>query len=156
MRFAAVGLQSGGIWASFECKEETGVSPSMWLALIAGAVAILLLYRVVKTPLNKVVDTAAEKQETAMILEAINGLRQSARPAGYNRAIRRLWDRYHRSLAVELVKELARKHAEIPIAQYWLKQVITVEPNLARSKFNKKFLHTYYQPEIAAKCYHVG
>ncbi len=132
------------------------MSSSMWLALIAGAFVVFLLYRAVKTPLNKVVDAAAEKQETGLILEAIGQLRESARPAGYHRAIRRLWDRYNRPLAAELVKELAKSHAEIPIAQYWLKQVITVEPALAKSKFTKKFLRTYYQPEIAAKCYHVG
>jgi hypothetical protein len=132
------------------------MSPSMWLALIGGAVLVFLLYRAVKTPLSKVVDAAVENQEIGAILDAIGELRDSARPAGYHRAIRRLWDKYHRPLAADLVKELARKHAEIPIAQYWLKQVITVEPALARSKFTKKFLRTYYQPEIAAKCYHVG
>ena len=132
------------------------MSPVAWLAIIAAAVAVFFLYRVFKTPLDKVVDVALEKQEVGMILDAINDLRESARPAGYNRAIRRLWDKYHRPLAVEIVKDLASKHAEIPIAQYWLKQVITVEPALAKRKFTKKFLRTYYQPEIAAKCYHVG
>ena len=132
------------------------MSPAMWLAVIGAVVVVFFLFRAFKTPLDKVVDAALEKQETGLILDAINELRESARPAGYNRAIRRLWDKYHRPLAVDLVKELASNHTDVPIAQYWLKQVITVEPALAKRKLNRKFLRAHYQPEIAAKCYHVG
>jgi hypothetical protein len=55
-----------------------------------------------------------------------------------------------------LVLELARNHGSANIAQYWIRQVLTVEPQMAKEKFSKDFLRNHYQPEVAVKCGQIG
>ncbi len=81
---------------------------------------------------------------------------EASQPAAFNHAVRRLWDSYQRLLAIELIKELAQIYGEKPITQYWLKQVLTVEPQLAKQNLPKEFLDNYYQPEVAAQCGNAG
>ena len=55
-----------------------------------------------------------------------------------------------------MVKELAQRHESCSISQYWINQVLSVEPNMAKETFGKDFLDSHYKPEVAAKCGHVG
>jgi hypothetical protein len=87
---------------------------------------------------------------------ALSRLSDRAQPSGFNRAIRVLWDAYQREKAIPLIKELARRHPESRISQYWIEQVRSVEPQLASVFFDQKFLETCYQPELAASCGPVG
>jgi hypothetical protein len=128
---------------------------AIWIGLIIVVVAVLI-YLSIKPSFDKIVDQAAKKGDITPILDAIARKSDDARPTAFNHAIRRLWDRYERPLAVRLVKELAERHGSSTIAQYWLRQVITVEPRMAKESFSQEFLTAHYQPEVAAKCGNVG
>lgn len=130
--------------------------PIVWIAIAAGVIVLFLLSKVFMPSLDKVVGLSAKQNDNRPILEAISKMSAGAQPSAYNRAIRRLWDGYQRPLATELVVELAENHGESNIAQYWIKQVMTVEPQMAREKFSKEFIKDHYQPEVAAKCGQVG
>jgi hypothetical protein len=130
--------------------------PIVWIAIAAAAIVLFLLSKVFMPSLDKVVGQSAKQNDARPILEAISKMNAGTRPSAYNRAIRRLWDGYQRPLAAELVVELAKNHGDAKIAQYWIKQVLTVEPQTAKDKFSKEFLQTHYQPEVAAQCGQVG
>ena len=130
--------------------------PIVWIAIAAGIVVLFLLSKVLMPSLDKVVDQSAKQETTQPILDAISKMNAGTRPSAYNRAIRRLWDGYQRPLAAEVVVELARNHGDANIAQYWIKQVLTVEPQTAKDKFSKEFLKNHYQPEVAAQCGQAG
>ena len=130
--------------------------PVFWIAIAAGVIVLFMLSKVLMPSLDKVVGQAAKQNDTGPILEAIAKMSAGSQPSAYNRAIRRLWDGYQRPLATELVVELAKNHGDSNIAQYWIKQVMTVEPQMAREKFSREFIKNHYQPEVAAKCGQVG
>ena len=131
------------------------MSPTLFV--IIGLVVVgIIVWRLMIPSLVGVIAQAKEQGAITPIVEAVEQLRPSARPTAYNHAIRRLWDEYERPLAIELVKELAEKHSSTLIAQYWLKQVLQVEPKMARETLPKDFLKRYYHPEVAAQCGPVG
>jgi hypothetical protein len=130
--------------------------PIFWIAIAIGIAIIFLASKVFMPSLDKVVGQSAKHNDTRPILEAISKMNSNAQPSAYNRAIRRLWDGYQRPLAAELVVELAKNHGDSKIAQYWINQVLTVEPQTAKDKFSKEFLQNHYQPEVAAQCGQVG
>ncbi len=117
---------------------------------------VLLLFQLGASSLTKQVDHAAKTNNLVSVLGLIRKKSLDAQPAAYNTAIRRLWDQYHRPLAIELVKELARDHKDAPITQYWLNQVLTVEPAMAKSLLSAEFVEAHFRPEVAAKCGPVG
>ncbi len=128
---------------------------SVWI--IVGVVVIgIIIWRLMIPSLSGVIAKAKSSGDIAPIVEVIDKLKVSARPTAYNHAIRRIWDDYERDLAVVLIKDLAKKHSDSLIAQYWLKQVMQVEPELAREHLSKEFLEQYYQPEVAAQCGSAG
>jgi hypothetical protein len=132
------------------------MSPIVWIAIAAGVIVLFLLSKVLMPSLGKIVEQSVKQGSARPILEAISKMNAGARPSAYNRAIRRLWDGYQRPLATELVVELAKNHGSVNIAQYWIKQVMSVEPQMARQKFSKEFLRDHYQPDVAAKCGQIG
>jgi len=130
--------------------------PGIGWIVMGGAVGAFVLWRILKPSLDGAVQRAIAAEDLQPILEAIEKRSTAAQPAGYNHAIRRLWDSYQRPMALELVRELAKNHGTTNIAQYWIKQVMVVEPALAKKGFSKDFLDTYFQPEVAAQCGPVG
>lgn len=131
------------------------MTTAFWIA-IGIAVLVIIIWRMMIPSLSGVINEAKEKNDITPIVEAVDQLKPSAQPAAYNHAIRRIWDDYERPLAITLVKELARKHHSTLIAQYWLKQVMQVEPQMAREQIDKEFFEKYYQAELAAQCGPVG
>jgi hypothetical protein len=114
------------------------------------------LYRLKVPSLDSLVDQAIRQNDLSFVVKAIEARRETAQPAAYNQAIRRMWDGYQRKQAVDLVKELAKNFPSVPISQYWIRQVLTVESVMAKEGLSKQFLDTYYQPEVAARCGSVG
>lgn len=123
----------------------------VWIAM-AVALFFVIWRRIFLTDLERVVDQALDKKDMEIILNTIRKEKPDKRPTEFNYAIHRLWEGYHREEATELVKEFAKDHAVTPIAQYWLKQVLTTEPDIARETMSSDFVKTYYQPEVAAQC----
>lgn len=124
--------------------------------ITALVVAAFLLWRLSSPPLRAALERARGQRSVEPLVEAIERVRPAARTSFYNHAIRQLWDAYDRDLAIELVKELARRHPESLIAQYWLRQALQVEPSLASRLLTQEFLERHYVPEVAARCGPVG
>ena len=126
---------------------------SGWILVGAVAVVGFLVLRSRFAPsIERLVGQAAETGDLGPVLESIAKKRPAARPTAFNHAIRLLWNMDERKPALELVKELAARHADARIAQYWLGQALTVEPKISREVFSRAFVTEHYQPEVAAQC----
>ncbi len=125
----------------------------LWSILAAGAVlaALVLWMRASAAPLHKLAQEAAASGDTSALRSYLRARSAFTRPAAYNSAIRMLWDAYQRPLTVGLIEDLGREHAEAYITQYWLDQLLNVEPTLARD-LDPEFLARTYQPDVASKC----
>ena len=124
----------------------------MAVLVVLAAVALA-----VATPrIGRAVEEALARRDVTPVLEAVERMRPGGRTAALNHAIRKLWNRYERRLALDLVVVLAERHTDSLIAQYWIKQAMTVEPELARERLDDEFLRAHYRPELAAQCGPVG
>jgi hypothetical protein len=126
----------------------TGV---IWVG-VASAIALLVLWSRFAPSIDRLVRRAATTGDLVPVLAAITRKRPGAQPTAFNQAIRLLWQMDERSLALELVKELAARHDDARIAQYWLKQALTIEPTISRRVLPEAFVTEHYQPEVAAQC----
>ena len=95
---------------------------------------------------------AVERHDPTPVTHAIDAMRTGDRPTAYHHAIARLWEKFERKLACELIVELAENHHDTHIAQYWLREAMATEPAIARDRFAESFLSEYYKPEVAAQC----
>ncbi len=127
---------------------------AIWLGL--GAVALVALWRLLAPGLQRDLDRALRSGELAPLLERLARLSGEAQSNAYNRAIRRFWDAYQRPLAVQLVRALAEQQPGARIAQYWLDQVRSVEPQLASESLGQAFYDEHFQPQVAATCGKAG
>ncbi|OGR07706.1 MAG: hypothetical protein A2341_06700 [Deltaproteobacteria bacterium RIFOXYB12_FULL_58_9] len=126
------------------------------LGFVAAIVAALIILRLFLPSLDTTIDSAVREKDVGLIVAAIDKQRTAAHVNLFNQAIRRLWDAYERSMATLLVRELASRHRNENIAQYWLKQVATAEPVLLQEVLTKSFFDAHYLPEVAAQCGKVG
>jgi hypothetical protein len=125
------------------------------VAVIALAV-IAILWRVLAPSLDRAVARAVKEEDIQPLVDTILQMSPKAQPDAFNHAIRRLWDDYQRPLAAQVVRALGVHHSAASIAQYWLQQVQSVEPELARDVFDREFLEAHYRPEVAATCGEFG
>jgi hypothetical protein len=128
----------------------------LWWGLPAALVLYWIVRKAMIPSMSGAIEAARQQQKVTPIVEQVSKLRPAAQPTAYNHAIRRLWDSYERELAIDLIKVLAEKHHQALIAQYWLKQVLQVEPEMARRSLSREFLQNHFQPEVAAQCGPVG
>ena len=122
-----------------------------WAVAVAGIVLLMLWSRFAPS-VSGLVMKAVKSGDLVPLLEALARKRTAAQPTAFNHAIRLLWDMSERRLALELVKELAARHGDARIAQYWLGQALTIEPAISREVFSRAFVTEHYQPEVAAQC----
>lgn len=73
------------------------------------------------------------------------------RPTHWDDALSRLWQNYSRIEAARVLTEAARE-SDASILQYWIRQVLEVEPDIARKIFSEEFLESCYEPEVASRC----
>ena len=123
----------------------------IWGGIVALVVLAALWSRFAPS-FARLVNQAVKTRDLAPVLDAITKKRPAARPTAFNQTIRLLWDRYERRLAVDLVRELAARHGDARIAQYWLRQALTAEPEIARTVLSRAFVAEHYRPEVAAQC----
>ncbi len=121
------------------------------LALVALGLLAKLLSRSVTSP-AKACKQAVADDDLAPLLAWVDRHPTGTQTTAFNRAIRQLWDDYEREIATRLIRELASRHAETRIAQYWLDQAQRVEPEIAERALDRDFIRRYYKPEVAAKC----
>jgi hypothetical protein len=127
----------------------------LWVSLGLAFLAVVA-FQLFGPSLIRMVDRAAAQGDMTPLIAWIAKRSVAARPNAYNQAIKRLWDSYQRPLTVPLIRELAKNHGSLHIAQYWLDQLQKVEPELARRDLGEEFLRIYYQPSLAAQCGKVG
>ena len=128
---------------------------AIWVGLFA-VVALWLLWSWFAPSVARLVRQAVKTGDLAPLLAALTKKSPGAQPTAFNHAIRLLWDMDERRLALELVKELAARHGDAKISQYWLQQALTIEPAIAGTVFSRAFVAEHYQPEVAAQCGPVG
>jgi len=131
------------------------MSAWIWIGAVA-VVALLLLWSRFAPSVGNLVRQAAKSGDLGPVLAVLTKKRPAAQPTAFNHAIRLLWDADERQLALELIKELAARHGDARIAQYWLRQALTVEPAISGRVFSRAFVTEHYQPEVAAQCGPVG
>lgn len=119
------------------------------LALAALAVVAWLLR---PGQLGRAVDRAMKTRDLEPLAEIVRKKRGEERATAFNHAVRRLWDGYERELAAHFVTLMAPELSDVRIVQYWMKQILEVEPELARQRFADTFLEQFYRPDVAQKC----
>jgi hypothetical protein len=127
--------------------------------VLVGSVALVVLVVLCSRfapSMASLVRRAANSGDLDPVLAALAKKRPAAQPTAFNHAIRLLWDMDERPLALELVKELATRNSQARIAQYWLREALTVEPAISREVFSRAFVTEHYRPEVAAQCGPVG
>jgi hypothetical protein len=124
--------------------------------MAVAAVVLLMLWSRLVPSVDNVARKSVKSGDLSAVLALIAKKKPAAQPTAFNQAIRLLWDKYERRLALKLIKELAARHGDARIAQYWLRQAITVEPEISHKVLSRAFMAEHYQPEVAAQCGPVG
>ncbi len=127
----------------------------MGLALVAAmgiALVIAVAMATRSSALDRAVTQALDSGETAPVRDALEDISGDERPTAYNFAISRMWEKFERKLACDLIVDLAEQHHDTNIAQYWMREAMTTEPGIARERFTETFLESFYRPEVAARC----
>ncbi len=95
---------------------------------------------------------AAKSGDLGALLKAIADLPAAARSPFFHAAIGYLWSNWQRPLAAALTREYVEQCPDEKLCQYWMKQVLEVEPHVARETFDEPFLATFFRPEVAKSC----
>ena len=70
----------------------------------------------------------------------------------YHQAITYFWKGYERSLAAEVAKTFLETHPALPVAHFWVKEVLSIEPAIGAQILSSEFLEREFNPELAACC----
>ncbi len=106
--------------------------------------------------LGPMLKKAIEMDDIQPLVDHANSMPKSVRSAFYQSAIGQLWDSWNRPLAARVIREYALHHGEERICQYWIKQVLEVEPLAAQRWFDEEFLKRHFRPEVAKSCGRTG
>lgn len=131
----------------------SGYTPRM-TPLIAAAVIVALAVAWSRMHVSVLArcDTAARSGDAAPLLAALHSSRTPDKVTEYHQVIRRLWDGYHREVAVLVARDFAQAHREAPVAQFWLRRFLQEEPEIAATSLDEAFLAEVFNPGVAAKC----
>lgn len=131
------------------------MTPVTWA--IAGGVLLAVLFFVLKpSSLGGHTNKAIATKDLDPLVQHLAKIQGDTCPTAFNQAVKQMWDSYERPLAVDLIKSCANFVSSSSIGQYWIRQVLEVEPELAEESFDSDFLATYYNPEVAMQCGKVG
>ncbi len=124
-----------------------------WMGIILTVVMLALLAKSVMRTSGVAAGTAHARKtgELGVLISAIETTPYSEQATQWDQAIGELWQAYAREEAARLVMEAAAR-SDADIIQYWIRQILEVEPEIAAQTFSQEFLEEYFQPEVAAKC----
>lgn len=130
------------------------------MMVFVAVVSVLLIFLLVSMKSQDKVsqcvgEAIASKSISALVMEG-QKLEESAQPSFFLQSIEQLWNRWHRDLAAELVRDFVLMFPEEKLGQYWLQQILEIEPEIAEKLLYQEFLEVYYKPTIAAGCGAVG
>lgn len=124
--------------------------------ILLGFLALVVLWIVFTTisgtPKSKAFKIVRKTHDPSGLIAAIDADKTSDVPTEYNAYIKTLWDAYDRETATKLIQALLERNDTAPISQYWLKTLLEVEPELARTLLGEAFIVAHYKEGIAAKC----
>lgn len=123
-----------------------------WIAVALGVVMLWMWFSKRGASSLSLARQAEKSQDLSPVLQAAAALPLAARSAFFHDAIGYLWKNWQRPLAARLAREYASQCPDETLCQYWLKQVLEVEPTVARDTFDEGFLAGFYRPEVAKKC----
>ena len=119
---------------------------------IAGLIGLMLARTALKgSRLSSAIERFRETGEAGVVIEAVQAVPEDQRPSHWDQAIGGLWQNYARREAAILTRE-AVKCSGATILQYWMRQVLEVEPAIARDVFTREFLDEYFDADVAARC----
>ena len=130
---------------------------SMWVMVAAGVFCIGL---VAAGPLRRQTLAGALGQARKLTTPEPLVAYIQAQPAPlqadlWDQALGQLWQRYERELVARALVQVAPR-SEAKIIQYWMKQVLEIEPEIAQAHFTQDFMDAAFKPEIAAQCGRCG
>lgn len=125
------------------------------LAIGGGAVAVAVVNTKTKNGLARGLVQARATGDVSGLVAAIQASPESSRPTLWDQAIGALWGEYAREAATSLIMAGAQR-SDASILQYWIKQVMEVEPEIAEAYFDEEFLANHYHPQVAASCGRCG
>ena len=130
------------------------MSTLLWIAIPVALISAFVFMRRDSAPsLYQLIEGAIANRNLDPLVEHVSETPEGdARGTAANHAIKRLWEAYERPLATQLLVAIAPDIADNTILQYWIKQVMEVEPDLAGEHFDMTFLRTYFDPMVARGC----
>lgn len=105
--------------------------------------------------LQRALKPAREQGDITLVVQFIERKAKGSQTTAWDQALTALWNSYHREAAAELAMEAARR-TDAPVVQYWLRQVLEVEPEIAQARFTAEFMLEHFDPEVAASCGRCG
>ncbi|MBK04640.1 MAG: hypothetical protein CL920_19825 [Deltaproteobacteria bacterium] len=125
---------------------------NVWLWGLAAVIGIMMLQLLKGPSMNALLKDARKSDDVSDLMDAAKKLNPNRQFYFYQEAIQRLWESYHRELAAELIREFALAFPEEKITQYWMKQIIEIEGEIARETLGEHFIESYYDPSVANSC----
>lgn len=93
--------------------------------------------------------------DVAQIVVHIEQSPGSDRATMWDNAIGELWQAYAREAAARLIVE-ATSRSDAQVLQYWIRQVLEIEPEIAAEVFDQEYLEAHFKPDVAAQCGRCG
>lgn len=131
---------------------------AMWLWVLGGgtvAAGFVVATRARPMTLGRALKVARTSGDIQQVVQLIERKPKALQPTAWDQAIQDLWRSYHREAATDLMVEAAHR-SDAPIIQYWLRQVMEVEPEIAEARLPADFMLEHFDPEVAASCGRCG
>lgn len=103
------------------------------------------------TSLASAVEQVEKTGDLKPVIAAVYAAPKYKESVKWDQAMELLWQNYARREAAELIMEAARR-TDATVVQYWIRQVLEVEPAIAEEVFTQEFIDEHFEPEVAASC----
>ena len=128
----------------------TAMMTALGIALIAFVAPLVR-----PDPRKRALARARHTGELGELVSWVGGKSAAGQADAWNRVCSELWQQYERELVARVLRE-ALPRCDAKILQYWLSQVLTLEPEIAATVFDPAFLSVHYKPEVASQCGRCG
>jgi len=116
------------------------------------ALVVLVAMMFIRPPKHEAaVKKAIKTKDISQIVEFLLEVKGNARQNAFEVAMRKLWDLYERELAIDILKKMVPHLDDAPVMHTWLRNVLEIEPELARKKFDKVWVKATFKEHLAAK-----
>ena len=123
--------------------------------LVAVALVVLALAARMRGQAAARLKRAKATGEVEGYVEFVMGQPEEKRANLWDQGITQLWRGYERVTAMKLMKAAAATSGA-PVVQFWIRQALEIEPELAAAELGPEFLEEHFRPDVAARCGRVG